>query len=60
MAKDYQNRAAKDRRPDVEALAADIFCRRVVSASGMTPESLAREALDAARAFYRVCDETSS
>lgn len=58
MAQEQQPyRPGKVRRADVEALAATLFVRRCAATTGRTPEALAREALEAARAFYRVCDE---
>lgn len=43
----------KSRSRDAEQLAATIFAQTFLAArGGRTPEHLAREALDAARAFY--------
>lgn len=50
--------APKDRGRDVEALAAELFARRVTAGNhGKTSEMLATISLSDARAFYRVCDE---
>lgn len=51
-------RRGRDRRPDIEALAAHVFARRVVAATGKTPEAVAAEAIAAARAFYATLDGT--
>jgi phosphate uptake regulator len=49
----------RDRVPDVERLAAQLFAALFTSPAGRakTPESLAQDALSAARAFYRAADE---
>lgn len=60
MAKEHPTRPARDRRAETEALAAALFARRYAAATGKTPESLAREALEAARAFYRACDDPTT
>lgn len=51
-----------DRRRDVEALAAAVYAQAVPAAParGKTPEAVAREALDAARTFYKVCDDPTT
>jgi hypothetical protein len=56
VAEPKQQKGGKDRRGDVEALAATIYAARLVGSSGKTPESVAADALAAAREFYRVCD----
>lgn len=57
MAKQYQQ--SRDRRGDVESLAAALFVQTFTAARGSKlPEALAGEALAAARAFYRLCDES--
>lgn len=59
MADDKRPAQPRDRRRDVEVLAADIFARRVANLAhtGRTPESVAADSLNLARAFYRACDE---
>lgn len=52
--------AKPDRRFDIESLAASIYSRRVCYSTGKTQDSLAAEALTAARAFFRVCDEPTA
>lgn len=51
------NRAAPDRRRDIEQLAATIFARLAVESHGTRADALAAKALEQARAFYRACDE---
>lgn len=49
---------ARDRRSDMETLAASIFVHRYIAAMATRePSSLARECLKAAREFYLACDE---
>jgi hypothetical protein len=47
---------ADDRAAEVRALAATIYAGLLARVAGKTPESLAADALSAARAFYRACD----
>ncbi len=50
--------AARDRRPDAEAMGAVIFARLVAATGGkFASDALARTALAAAREYYRVCDD---
>lgn len=51
-----------DRRGDVERLAAAVYAPLAATASvrGRTLDAVAREALEAARTFYRVCDEQAA
>lgn len=56
MANDTRKPPA-DRRRDAEALAATIFARLFPASRGAkNPDHVAREAIEAARAFFRECD----
>lgn len=50
-------REAAPRTVEIESLAAAIFARRVATATGRTHESMAADALAAAKLFYRTCDD---
>lgn len=57
MADEKRKGGRDSRAADVEALAARIFAARVISNTSRTVETVAADAVSAAKSFYRVLDE---